>query len=265
MNKKNFLAIILGTAIFSLIFTACGQDEQDNRAYELYSQAAAAFRQVDSVLTDSAIMSIIRVIGGDLDGEQLELLSTSNVAQIINSPTDIYMRIELTTSLDGVAIPMVSYFRNGIYYVDIQGEQFSMPIALEDVLVQTNATILEFPQSAIINQLARETASGAELSFTLNGSQLTNLVDTVADGILALFGGTLQNADISPSNIEATISIDESQIPIFTAITLQMTIDYESITFLVDITAFIEILQVGNVEFEFPSELANFPQLDFGL
>ncbi|MCL1988840.1 MAG: hypothetical protein FWG64_12870 [Firmicutes bacterium] len=256
MKKIFFLAVLLA------FFSSCGADEQDNTAYILYTQAAETFRQVDSILMDSSMLSRIRVIGGDLDGEQLELLAISNVAQIINSPTDVHMRIELNTILDGFSIPMTSYFRNGVYYVDIRGEQFRVPLSLDEVLEQTNASLLEFPQSAIISQIARESANGAELSFTLNGSQLTNLVETVADGILALFGGTIETANLSPNNIEATIRIDENQIPIYTSTAMTMTITHGDTTFLVDITTFVEILQIGDVEIEFPDNLNEFQLLD---
>jgi len=266
MMKK----IVMLIFILSFAFAACGDDNAEEytlpeiqeeteelqeplSAFATYLKASNALEAADSLRMVSVSNSSI-----DLDGFFIEMTMRSYVDQVIHSPTQIDMRMDSVTSIDGEEIPMVSYFRGNILYIlgDAPGEGYKFSISLEDAIQVAGAEILIFDESSVINQEMTSTASGTTLAFTLSQEAMSQTVEAMSEALLVMFGGSLDDINMEISDIDARITLNTNYD--IASIDLNMSLDIDELGVSMQSKISTEILQIGGVEINFPDFLEDF-------
>ncbi|MCL2422056.1 MAG: copper amine oxidase N-terminal domain-containing protein [Defluviitaleaceae bacterium] len=223
-------------------------------AYELLTKASDALLEAGSVLM-TADMNIAMV----LDGESLGTVQmTSVISQIIRSETDIDMKMESTTTVEGETFQTVTYFRDGVYYVDILGEQFRMPMPLEDLMGQTG--LVEFPEHAVIAQDTAVVGGRTQLSFTISGTAMEDFISSMMGEMFNLLG--LDGLNMQLSNMDITAVLDEDGTMHNMRSTMTLTMAFEGISISMAMDMLTEVVQIGGVTIDFPANLDDFVDLE---
>jgi len=228
-------------------------------------RASEAMLEVDSLLMQSEMTSastiFIEVEGMDPIEMETEILASSTIAQVNHSPTEIDMRMEILTVTDGTEMAMTSYFRDGVFYMEIMDERIKMPLGLDEVLAQANAGVFTFEEAAISNQIISETPNGTELSFVLSGEAMSDMISQIAGSTAALFGG-MEGIEMSFEDIALTMQLDENEFPKTSNISMNMRMEGEGLTVTMQTTTLMEVVQVGDITIDFPEDLDSYTEVD---
>ena len=223
-------------------------------AYELLTKASDALIEAGSVRMTADI-----VIDMAIDGESFGAMEmTSVIYQVIRSETDIDMRMESTTTIEGETFQSVAYFRDGAYYVDMFGERFRMAMPLEELLGQTG--LVEFPEYAVITQDTAVVGGSTQLTFTISGTAMEDLISSMTGEMLNMLGLDDLSMNIGNIAITAVLNEDGNLHTMRSYMTLSM--ELEGILLVMSMDMFTEVVQIGGVTVNFPDDLDEFVDLE---
>ena len=213
-------------------------------AYELFILANDALLNAGSFLMTMDTYMTMTVLD-----ETIETLMTGTIAQVIRSETDIDMRMEMTAFEDGQGFTSVTYFRDGIMYVNMLDEWIAMEIPIEELMQQTG--IITFPEDAIVSQQVVGTDYGTGLNFTISGEAMADVMNAG----LAAFGELLGGLEMDLGDVIVRSIIDADGIMRIMEMYMDMVLEIEGMTIELSTTISSEITQVGGIEINFPAEL----------
>ncbi|MCL2577355.1 MAG: hypothetical protein FWE27_04815 [Defluviitaleaceae bacterium] len=229
-------------------------DGEQRSAYEIYLLASEKLDNVDSMIMDSRT-----VMNMNMDGETTEMIMDAVIEMVVHSETDIDMRMVSTTKADGMEMPSEVYFRNGIMYMDMMGMQMKMPMPLEDMLEQLQGSgALVFPEEAVLSASMNEVADSTEITFTLSGSVMSDMIDSLTGGMLASMGLDSMSMSVDMGDIEYFAVIDASDM--LTAMNMKMSMSMEADGEVIDmdIDMAMDVIRIGGVTINFPDNLDDF-------
>lgn len=214
-------------------------------AYELLNLANEALMQAGSLLMTSETVMIMTS-----EGETIEMLMSGVIAQVIRSETDMDMRMEMTTRVMDMEIPSLTYFRNGILYMEVLGEWIMLEVPIEEMIEQTG--MVSFPEHAVTDQMVGEVDGLIQLSFTLSG---TAMDDFVAASFGALGDLGVEGLEMRIGDITVVSLLDEDGVLRIMYVTMDMSVEFEGIETVMAMIMRSEVVQLGDVIIEFPAEL----------
>ena len=219
----------------------------DVNAYELLNLANEVLMEAGSVL-----MSMETAVTTEFLGETMDMQMLGTIAQVIRSETDIDMRMEMTTYMDGESMDSLVYFRDGVMYMNVDGDWIYMTVPLEDLMAQTG--VVSFPEDAIISQQAIGRGDDIELRFIISGDAMTNLANVALGGI----GETgLADLDISIGNVNVTTVVDSDGVMRYMDMHLNMVMNIEGLSVTQSMAMRSEVVQLGGITINFPQDLYN--------
>jgi hypothetical protein len=195
-----------------------------------------------------------------IDGEALEMTMTSAMGQVIRSETDMDLRMESIMFMDGMEIASITYFRDGVYYMDVMGERFSMDLPLETILYQSGIGVVGFPEDAIINQEVREVDEGIFLNFTISGDALSNFTNAMMSDLLSSLG--LDDIGMSISDVDFSALIDEEGNLHSMGMAMSYLMEVEGVEIYMNMDMIMLITQIGDVTIDFPDWLDEAVSID---
>ncbi|MDR2196388.1 MAG: hypothetical protein LBO07_00235 [Coriobacteriales bacterium] len=169
------------------------QTARDDEAFALWKTASETNQTASSL---SFTMGFDMSLEESASGEGLTM-NMSGPVQIAHAsdPTQMQMSMDLRVSSMGQDLTMQAWYRDGYYYFDTMGMQFKQQMSGDEALSQNKAELLFFAEDAIREQSVTEREDGGqELSFVLDGTQMTELVDEA-------LASSLQNLDVDPSSL----------------------------------------------------------------
>ena len=224
-------------------------------AFERYLNALDIINAAKSLRIHTVMESIVK-----MDGQAVEMEMISTIDQVINSPTDVNMRIEALTRIDNEEIPMSAYFRGTTLYLmgDTPGQGYKMQLSLQDAIEMANVDILIFNANSIVDQVVFATPYGTGLAFTLDSSMMVDVVNNMSEGLFYLLGGFFDGLNMEIGDISAVIILNESDEIKSIEVGMSIDVDTEGMTINMQSTTFTEISQLGSTTINFPDYLHNF-------
>jgi len=224
-------------------------------AYELLNRASEAIMEAGSALIISeTVMEMV------MDGEMLEMTMTSAMGQVIRSETDMDLRMESIMVMDGMEIPSITYFRDGVYYMDIMGERFSMELPLETILYQSGIGVAGFPEGSILEQEIREIEEGTFLSFIVSGDALSDFTNAMMSDMLGSLG--LDDIEMSISDVNFSALIDEEGNLHSMSMVMSYLMELEGSQIYVNMDMIMLITEIGGITIDFPDWLDEAEAMD---
>lgn len=257
MKKTLVLVLML---ISTLILTSCNSGETRQSMYELYTKANESMQNADSLLFD-----MDADIEMEYAGEKVNMTMTGSAAEVLLSETDIQMKLDMNMDVMEQSVSMKTYYKDGMYYMDLSGEKVKMPLPLDKALEQQanlNPELMNFPDSAIKNESVKDVTNGKELSFTLDSSALQNLLEQQMgnlEGFEALLdqSGDLKFGDVE---IKTVINKEDNFESIYMAFPMEMSIEGEKVKMNYAIS--MDIVQLGGVTIDFPDDLDEYLEIE---
>ena len=216
------------------------------RAYELLNRAGEVLIESGSVMmTTESLMSISML------GETIEVQQSGTVAQVIRSETDVDIRMDLTTTVFGTEMQMISYFRDGTVYVNILDEWVKMEMPMEDFLAQTGMH-MAYQEENIISENIVSTGEGYLINYTLAGVDIISMIEASMVGMEDL---DLDHFELNMSDAVITTLIDRDgtlrSMDMF--MTMEIVVQDTLVSTAVEMRNV--VIQMGDVEIDFPEEL----------
>ena len=249
--KKFLSLLVILTGVFTL--TACQESSNGESAFDFLMRAEAQMVDVDSM-----IMEIEMDMTMEMFGSPMETTSTSRAYTMLLSPTEIEMRVETVTETMGMEVPSTMYFRDGMMYMDMMGEQmrFEMPLEAAMQMANVDGFEFEFDEDAIISQSVSINGNNRELEFVLDFGSVMNSLGGELDTMLEMFDDTEGMFDGLMVDMTVVIDADYQMVSMMMA----YEIDVEGIVMDIKMTS--TIVQIGNVEIIFPDNLDEFEDMD---
>ena len=225
-----------------------GQAEQPAgpTAFELLSRSSDILTEAGSVrLTSEAVTTMAFM------GETIEVLSIGEIIQVIRSETDVDMRIEMTTVMQGVEdTTALSYFRGDTLYTELFGNWTSMNVPIEYIMAQ--AGFIDFDERSILTQRVTEAGALTELEFVISGEALANIVEPTLESFEGMGLGEL-SFSIDDVLVTAILEADGN----LRTMVMYMPFSMGMMGMSIDATMTMEmsVVQVGGQTINFPAVL----------
>lgn len=249
--KKIFALLIVFIGVLTLVACEATNDEQS--AFALLMHAEEQMADVDSMIIETKMdMSM------EMFGQPMETTSTSRAYTVQLSPTEFEMRVETVTETMGMEMPSTMYFRDGMMYMDMMGEQMKFELALEEALQMANVNgfEFEFDEDVIISQSVLENGDKRELQFVLDFESVIDTLGNEIGSMMELLGNMEEIFD--GLTVDMTVVIDADYQIVSMAIAYEM--DIEGTAMAIEMIS--TIVQTGGVEITFPDNLEEFEEMD---
>jgi len=252
---KKIAAILLVGALM-ITMAACANEGPKTAlaAYDIYSQAAEYMSNIESLAANTNMTMIM-----SYDGEEVEIAVSGFVKEIIISETEVEIQMEMTTATMGQEVEVKAFYKDGVYYMESSGQKFSMEMPLDQILEQANTGTLTFPDTAVKDQLATEKGDGQELSFTLDGAAMTDVIAKQLGSLAAILG---EQPDMTMSDIDFVAFIDGQGKLKTTWISFNMEMNMMGETLPISAEVSMDYLQINDVSIDFPTDLDSYQQVD---
>jgi hypothetical protein len=249
--KKN--AVILVLLLFMLTSAACGS-EKTVFAYDIYSQATAAMDSVKSLAADTNVKMKMSTAGMDF-----EVAMSGAIKAVTLSENDVEMQLDMLTSFMGQDIELKAFYKDGVYYLEADGQKTSMAMPLEQIQKQANIEALSFPDTAIKDQQMTNKDGGKELSFTLDGTVLSDTVTAQMGDLTALLG---EGAEMTIGDVDYAVFIDKQGNLKSTQMSFSMEMGLFGETMPCSMEISMDYVQINNVSIDFPADLDAYEPMD---
>jgi len=255
--KRRILILALA-AIMLLSASACGQKAS---AFDVYSDANAKLQSVKAM--EATMEATMSMVYGE---ETIDITMSGVIKELIHSETDIEFSAELAVDMAmlGMAMDMSMYFKDGYYYMEVMGQKVKMELPLEKALEQVQMNAVEFDEAAIKESSLVAKDGGKELSFTLDGAAMTEMVDKQVSGLLGSMGDMgLAGMEYNYGDIIVTAFVDKdgNMKTMGMVMSFDMTMEGESISAEIDMQ--VEYVAFDDdVKLDIPADLDSFVEVD---
>ena len=240
-------------------------------AYELLSRAEAALAAYGSFISEmDMVIGMTFDLSGldteDMDAIELavlealaggiEMRSSSVIEQVFHSEFEVDMRMETTTEVMGEEFVMTTYFRDGMFYMELFGDWLAIEMPLEIMLEQVS--MVTFPEAAVLSQEVVDAGGETAIAFVLSGQAMTDMVDSMMDSLEA-FGLDDMDMDVDMdmqiSDVAVTVVIDSEGRLVHLTMFMEMTMAVDGLVIVMSMDIISEVVQFGNVTIDFPAVL----------
>ena len=248
---KKLITLALAAALM-LSLTACG----DPAAYDLYLKMNDKQKNIKSLeMQTDAIVNV------EVMGQSVEMNMSGVTKQIIRSETDIDMEMSMTTSVMGMDIPTITYFKDGYLYQDVMGEKIKIAVDLEEAMQMANFAQFSFGKDAIKSSSVTKVDGGSLLFFELEPEFLRDTLSSMTDSIAqALGSGEDMAMTFTQMNYETLIDDDYMMQNAVMEFTVEMDLYGEAATMhyvvSMDVTGYNHIDKI-----DFPDDLDTYVEM----
>ena len=257
--KKHISVLTVFTLILILVFCGCSGGETAKDAFILYTDMNAAMKEVTSMEMDSNVK--MEMTYGE---ENLSFDITGTAQQIIQSETDIDMIMEMSMDMTELGlsgmVTIHSYYLDGYMYQDIMGFRSKTKVDIETAMEQSGLNMFEFDSTAIIDSSVADVDGGKELSFKLDGTKLTNMIQPLVESQLSGMG-LAGESSVEIGDVSYSVVIGKDSLPLkqLSNIAIKMVVEDETIDMKMDMD--IAYTGFNSVEsLDFPEDLADYPE-----
>ena len=234
--------------------------DESAEAFELYQQMMENMANVESL--DMDMVSTINMDMTEFLGMTVTIVTTGNIRQVMRSETDVDMAMDLTTTMMGDTTSMKMYFRDGVFYTEMEmfGEviRYSMPMPLEE-LIDSGAAggmddLIDFDEDAI-RDFSVSTENGSTIiEFTLDGNAINDLMDQVMAQLesLAMYEDDMS---IVIGDVSVEVAIDANGMMQSYRMIADMDITLEGESFSMSMDTEITVNSYNDVTIAFPDDL----------
>jgi hypothetical protein len=218
-NKKRPMALVLFIIALIIALAACGNSGSDKgagdtkadaasgfetggnaggEAYALYKSAADAMNQADGYEMDmQASMS--------MDANEQKSDTTTKDHIVMNDPSGkMEMKITSTTEGQGQKLEIVSYLKDDFLYTEIFDQKVKTPMNVSQLNSYANRAV-DFAENAIIDENITDVDGGKQVSFTIKGEALSDIIKAQAG--LSNVTQTLEDINFKFENVKITAII----------------------------------------------------------
>lgn len=259
MMKKLALSLLaIGCSL--LTFISCSEEKD---AFQLYSEMNQALEQVSSIQGSMDIDMKLTA-----SKETLDLAMDMDITAVKRSETDadLAMKIESDMAQLG-SFTMQAYTKDGYMYLDMLGMKIKSPYdpsadSDESQLPMAdsyNRAVIDFTTEAVKESAIAKTDKGRELTFTLDGSKLTDALSGLVGNITESLG---EGSNFSYNDVKYTVVVDQDNLPVSQNMTFSfdMEIEGERASADCDINSDFAYNKVENIEY--PDDLDTYEELD---
>ena len=212
---KKLVSVLSVLLMCALLLTSCAQKE----AYDLYVEMNEAMLSVKSSDVTADVIVKMGTSEGDID-----ISMKMDMQQIARSETDIDLKMDMIMDLGEVGaeigmpqMQMNMYFTGGWMYYDMMGQKIKMQIDLENAMemvsfADVSAMSIDFEKEAVTNSSVKAVGENKELSFTLNGDMLGDMLNQMAGEMMQGLGMG-ENVSISFGDVTYTAVIGKDSLP----------------------------------------------------
>lgn len=252
---KKSAALITALAL-CLALGACNSANKQS-AYELYTLANEKMGEVTALEADTK--TEMTMTYGE---ESMDMTMSGTLQEIIHSETDIELAMLMTTEVMGQSMDVNVYYKDGIYYMDTMGMKYAVELPLATVMEQVNVEAFKFGEDAVKDQSLTSKDGGTEVSFTLAGSTLNDMLSDQLSGLTEQMG-TAAAYEYGDVKLTAFITGDGQLTTTNMAFSFDMTI--EGMTIPVDAVMYLKYTAFNDdVTLTAPSDLDSYMSVDAG-
>jgi|GEM_PF-3006202 len=226
-------------------------DAEETDVYAKFNAANEALMEAGSFRMVSENVMVMEMV---LDDEELviEMTSVMYIDQVIRSETEVDMRMEMVTSVAGHEETSLSYFRDGVLYMEILGEWIKMDMPVADMLEQTG--VVTFPEEAITHQAMEGVDGGYAISFTVDGAAMTEMMAAMFEAMEMILGEA-EAPEVELSDVVINAVLDADGMLASMILVMGMSMEVEGVVVVMTMEMVSEIVQIGGVEVAFPELL----------
>ena len=257
--KKHISVLTALALILTLLFCGCSGSESAKDAFTLYTNMNAAMEKVTSIEMDSTVK--MEMSYGE---ESFSFDITGTAQQIIQSETDIDMIMEMSMDMKDLglsgAVTIYSYYLDGYMYQDVMGFRSKTKADIETAMEQSGLNMFDFDSTAIIESSIADVDGGKELSFKLDGTKLTNMIEPLVESQLAGMG-LAGESSVEIGDVSYSVVVGKDSLPLrqLANIAIKMTVEDETVDMKMDMN--IVYTGFNSVEsLDFPEDLADYPE-----
>lgn len=245
------IAVILLILTLTLAMAACGGEEPKTAlAYDIYSQATEAMSNIESLAANTSATIFMLV-----EDDDVEMVMSGLIKVVCISETEVEMQMDMSTKVIGETMDFSSFYKGGIYYVEMSGQKLAMELPLDQIQEQATTEALSFPDTAIKNQQATAKDGGHELTFLLDGSALTDSAIAQLGSLSEMLAG---QPEITVGDIEYVVFIDGQGNLKTTLMSFSMELSVRGETVPMNAEISLEYVQFNDVSIDFPDDLDSY-------
>jgi hypothetical protein len=247
---RKYLLVLL-MLLLALPSAACVTKQAT--AHDIYSKAAVAMGNATSLAVKTDMGMYITEYG-----TSTEVVMTGSVKVNKKSKTDVEVLTEVVVNIYGQNVSVTTYYKDGTSYVGAGTQKYRVEVPLEDFLQQTNTEPFSFPDTAVLDQQVMEKDGGKELSFTLDGSALSDAIIKQVGSFTELVG---EEAAFSIGDVKYVVLVDGQGYLKTTDMNFDMQARIEDETRGFTMRIGIEYEQINDVVIDFPDDLDSYKPL----
>lgn len=256
--KKLISVLVMLALLFT--FGACGNSDggdgpQTAQAYDIYTAANKSMQDVKSLAVDTKM-----TIDMEYDGETISMEMNGVIKEVIKSETDVDLEMIMTTVSAGETMDMVCYYTDGYYYMDIMGQKVKMAMPMDQIMDQTNVESISFEESAVKNQGVSAVSGGQELSFTLDGTALSDLLSEQMSSMTQQLGA---GATMTFNDVDFKAVVDSEGNLTSSTMAFSFSMNVEGETINASAVADMTYTQLNSTTIELPADLDTYAEGSF--
>ncbi|MDR1185417.1 MAG: hypothetical protein LBK67_11575 [Coriobacteriales bacterium] len=187
---------------------AIGQSVGGRAAYELWEVANKSREEAESI---SFELDYQMTLANVEPSKGIEMSMSGPIQMASQGSDDAQMALDLRVVAMGQNLSMQAWYKDGYYYYSLLGMKLKQAMSTQDALSQNSFTFLSFSESAIKEQSLSDTPDGGKrLSFLLDGTQTTELVEDLLASGAQSSGLDLGSLDIATHDITVIAVVDQN-------------------------------------------------------
>jgi hypothetical protein len=255
IRVKKKLTLLLATMmvlVAALALTGCPAGSGGEKSstsgtpYEQYMTAAKALANAKGYSMDTDVDMSLEIMG-----QKMDIPIKGSILYSRKSDTDVQMKTVQKTTILGQEMEIISYFKDGYLYTETLGTKTKMESPLSSVMATSSAP--EFAKGAIKDSSSKKGEGGTEMSFTVDGSAMKDIVTKNMSGM----GEMISADDMVFGDAKIVTTINGEEIVNFSMkITFEMTIQEQKTD--CTMTLKMQNIKMGDQSIEYPNDLDSY-------
>jgi len=255
MKKKTFISAVMALAMVCL--AGCGS--KTLTAEEVLAKATEKQQAMKSIDASMKMDISMEAAGQNVDYD-------ADIAMKAANMNEEGMQMSMQTNMDilGQQMSMNTYYTDGCYYMDSMGEKMKMSMDIAEVTntLKQNSAFTEIPADAYKSLEVEEKDGGRVLTYTADGSRLTEMIDSLMGSVMGSMG-EMDDMDIGLGDVSGTITLDKDFNVTAQTMKMDMTMTVEGM----DVSASMDMdMTVNNpgqeVTVELPDDLDSYEEME---
>lgn len=255
MKKRTLISVMM--AFVMVCLAGCGS--KSLTAEEVLAKATEKQQAAKSI--DASMKMDISM---DIAGQSIDYDMDVDMKAIDMNEEGMQMSMQTDMDILGQQMSMNTYYTDGCYYMDSMGQKMKMNMDIAEMTetLKQNSVFTEIPADAYKSLEVEEKDGGRMLTYTADGSQLTEIVDSIMSGMMGSLG-EMDDMDVGLGDVSGTITLDKDFNVTAQTMKMDMTMTVEGM----DVGASMDMdMTVNNpgqeVTVELPDDLDSYEEME---